>query len=76
MSSDKTESRADVWAARYDDRDAEDLACRKWAAGMTTREQAMAQPIKNFVIGDEIADDEQVPEEFAADESANDPTPH
>lgn len=55
MSSDKTESLADVWAARYDDRDAEDLACHRWAAGMTMREQAMAQPIKNFVVADELA---------------------
>ena len=70
MSSDKTESLADVWAARYDDRDAEDLACHRWAAGMSMREQAMAQPIKNFVVADELMPDPD------PREAANDPTPH
>ncbi len=70
MSSDKIESPVEVWAARYDDRDAEDLACRRWAAGMTVREQAMAQPFKNFVVADELAP------ETEATEAANDPSSH
>lgn len=70
MSADKTDSLAEVWGARYDDRDAEDLACHRWAAGMTLREQAMAQPIKNFVVADELAPEAQ------PREPANDGTPH
>lgn len=63
MSSDKPESLVQIWAERYDDRDAEDLLCRKWADGLTIREQAMANPIKNFVAT----------EEFPAGEAVNDP---
>lgn len=68
-SADKTESLADVWAARYDDRDAEDLACHRWAAGMALREQAMAQPFKNFVVPDDPDSDPQ------SREAANHPEP-
>ena len=70
MSSDKMESLVEVWAARYDDRDAEDLACRQWAAGMTIRDQAMAQPFKNFVVADELAPEAEVTE------AANDASSH
>ncbi len=70
MGSDKIESPVEVWGARYDDRDAEDLACRRWAAGMTVREQAMAQPFKNFVMADELHP------EAEASEAANDASPH
>ena len=66
MSSDKPESLVQIWAERYDDRDAEDLLCRKWADGLTLREHAMANPIKNFVAAQELG----------ADEAANDPAAH
>jgi hypothetical protein len=69
MSSDKYESLADVWAARYDDRDAEDLVSDRWAMRLAMRDQAMAQPFRNF----------QLPEETAADvnlrDAANDAKP-
>ena len=55
MSSDKTESLSDVWAARYDDRDDEELAHKLWAHKMTLRDRAMAQPFKNFSMPDEVA---------------------
>jgi hypothetical protein len=48
MSSDKPESLADVWAARYDDRDADDLLTDRWALRLAMRDKAMAQPFKNF----------------------------
>ncbi len=53
MSSER--STADVWAARFDDRDDEDLACQLWARRLATREQAMAQPFKNFPMADDMA---------------------
>jgi len=52
MSSEKPESLAEVWSARYDDRDAEDLACESWARRMALRDEAVAQPIRNFVVPD------------------------
>ena len=55
MSSDKTESLADVWAARYDDRDAEDLVSDRWALRLAMRDQAMAQPFRNFEMPPEAA---------------------
>jgi hypothetical protein len=57
MSSDKSESLADVWAARYDDRDAEDLVSDRWALRLAMREQAIAQPFKNFEMPEETAPD-------------------
>ena len=70
MSSEKSESLAEVWSARYDDRDAEDLACESWARRMALRDEAVAQPIRNFVVpeGEAPAADLQ--------ETANDPTPN
>ncbi len=54
MSSEK--SIPDVWAARFDDRDDEDLAVQLWARRLATREQAMAQPFKNFPMAEEGAE--------------------
>jgi hypothetical protein len=53
MSSDKYESLADVWAARYDDRDAEDLVSDRWALRLAMRDQAMAHPFRNFELPEE-----------------------
>jgi hypothetical protein len=53
MSSDKPKSLAEVWGARYDDRDADEL-CDRWALRMAARDQAIAQPFRNF-SADEIA---------------------
>ena len=55
MSSDKYESLADVWGARYDDRDAEDLASDRWALRLAMRDQAMAQPFRNFEVPEDAA---------------------
>jgi hypothetical protein len=55
MSSYKSESLADIWAARYDDRDAEDLVSDRWALRLAMRDQAMAQPFRNFQAPDERA---------------------
>jgi hypothetical protein len=55
MSSDKYESLADVWASRYDDRDAEDLVSDRWALRLAMRDQAMAQPFRNFEVPEESA---------------------
>lgn len=52
MSSDKSESLSEVWSARYDDRDDEELACHVWAQQLAVREQAMAQPVKSFDMPD------------------------
>jgi hypothetical protein len=57
MSSDKYESLADVWASRYDDRDAEDLVSDRWALRLAMRDQAMAQPFRNFEVPEETASD-------------------
>lgn len=57
MSSDKYESLADVWASRYDDRDAEDLVSDRWALRLAMREQAMAQPFRNFEVPEAAAPD-------------------
>jgi hypothetical protein len=45
---------SDVWAARFDDRDDEDLAVQMWSRRLASREQAMAQPFKNFPMADEM----------------------
>lgn len=55
MSSEKTTSVSDVWAARYDDRDDEDLACERWAMRLTMRDKAMAQPVSNVSLPDSYA---------------------
>ena len=64
MSTDKTESLSEVWNARFDDRDDDDLAWHVWSQRLTAREKAMAQPIRNFTL----------PEENAAREAAVDST--
>jgi len=55
MSSDKYESLADVWASRYDDRDADDLVTDRWALRLAMRDQAMAQPFRNFEVPEKTA---------------------
>ena len=50
MSTEKTESLSEVWSARFDDRDDEDLAWYVWSQRLTDREKAMAQPIRNFTL--------------------------
>ena len=55
MSTDKTESLSEVWNARFDDRDDEDLAWHVWSQRLTAREMAMAQPIRNFTLPEENA---------------------
>jgi|GEM_PF-5000533 len=57
MSTDKIESQADVWDARFDDRDDEDLAWQVWAQRLAAREQAMAQPIRNFTLPEAANED-------------------
>ncbi len=64
MPNEKTESLSDVWNARFDDRDDEDLAWHVWSQRLAAREKAMAQPIRNFSL----------PED-APREAANDPKP-
>ena len=51
MTSEKSTS--EVWAARFDDRDDEDLAVQMWTRRLASREQAMANPFKNFPMADE-----------------------
>lgn len=55
MSTDKTESLSEVWNARFDDRDDQDLAWHVWSERLNDREKAMAQPIRNFTMPDESA---------------------
>ncbi len=62
MSTDKSESLSEVWAARYDDRDDEDIACEMWARRLATRDLAMAQPFKNFPMADEMMAERDKPE--------------
>ncbi len=50
MSSDTPESLSDVWSARFDDRDDEDLSWHRWSQRLTMRDKAMAQPIKDFAM--------------------------
>jgi hypothetical protein len=52
----KSESLSEVWAARYDDRDDEDLACEMWARRLASRDLAMAQPFKDFPMADEATE--------------------
>ena len=70
MSSDKVKSVSESWAERYDDRDAEDLACERWSLRMALREQAMAQPFKNAPVAGEPSLDKDRPN--AASESGPD----
>lgn len=54
MPSDKQpQTLSEVWNARYDDRDDEELACYVWAQQLALREEAMAHPIKAFELADE-----------------------
>ena len=53
MPADKTESLSEVWSARFDDRDDEDLAWHVWSQRLTAREKAMAKPIRNFTLPEE-----------------------
>jgi hypothetical protein len=69
MSSDKSESLADIWAARYDDRDDEDLVSDRWALRLAMRDQAMAQPFRNFQALEEGAPEVGPPE--AVDDAAH-----
>jgi hypothetical protein len=69
MSSEKTESLSDVWNARFDDRDDEDLACHVWSQRLAAREKAMAQPIRNFALPDDA------PARADLREAANDSKP-
>ena len=55
MSTDKPESLSDVWNARFDDRDDEDLAVHVWSQRLAMREKAMAQPIRNFIMPGETS---------------------
>jgi hypothetical protein len=66
---DKIESQAEVWNARFDDRDDEDLACQVWAQRLAAREQAMAQPIRNFTMP------EDAPSRPNLQDAANDAKP-
>ena len=50
MSNEKNETLSDVWSARFDDRDDEDLAVHVWSQRLAMREKAMAQPIRNFSL--------------------------
>jgi hypothetical protein len=68
-SNDKPESLSEVWNARFDDRDDEDLACHVWAQRLAMREKAMAQPIRNFAMPDEA------PSRSDLREAANDSKP-
>ena len=69
MSSDKVEPLSDVWTSRFDDRDDEELAHQVWVQQMSQRDQAIAQPIRGFVMPDEQASD------LAQQEAASDSTP-
>jgi hypothetical protein len=57
MSSNKVEPLSDVWTSRFDDRDDEELAHQVWVQQMSQRDQAIAQPIRGFVMPDEQAAD-------------------
>ena len=56
MPSDKDhQSLSEKWSERYDDRDDEELACHVWAQQLALRDQAMANPIKEFEMPDDRA---------------------
>jgi hypothetical protein len=74
MSSDKVEPLSDLWTSRFDDRDDEELAHQVWVQQMSQRDQAIAQPIRGFVMPDEQASD--LAEQNAANDSTStDSTP-
>jgi hypothetical protein len=52
MPAEKTQSLSQVWGARFDDRDDEELQREMWARSLSQREKAMAQPFKNFSLDD------------------------
>lgn len=68
MSSDKVKSVSESWAERYDDRDAEDIACERWSLRMAMREQALAQPFKNVPLAADSGLDKERPQ--ACDDEA------
>ncbi len=68
MSSDKVEPLSDVWIARFDDRDDEDLAHKVWMHQMAMRDQAIAQPVRGFSLPDEPA---SLTQREAANDSAS-----
>jgi hypothetical protein len=53
MAGDKMEPLSEIWSARYDDRDDEAIAWHVWAQKMAVRDEAMANPIKNFELPEE-----------------------
>ena len=57
MSNDKNEPLSEVWNARYDDRDDEELAHQVWVQQMSLRDQAVAHPIRGFTMPEEAAND-------------------
>ena len=65
MPTDKSETLSEVWSARFDDRDDDELAWHVWSQRLNAREKAMAQPIRNFTL----------PEDAPRREAANDPKP-
>lgn len=52
VTNDKYESLSERWAARFDDRDDEDLANEIWARQLAARERAMAEPFKGPPVMD------------------------
>ncbi len=52
MAGDRSKPLSEIWAARYDDRDAEDLACQRWERGLTLRDRAMAQPVSTMSLAE------------------------
>jgi hypothetical protein len=65
MSTDKTESLSEVWSARFDDRDDEDLAWHVWSQRLADREKAMAQPIRNFTLPEDSGTKQEIRESGA-----------
>jgi len=55
VSNDKYESLSERWAARFDDRDDEELANEIWARQLAARERAMAEPFKGAPVMDPAA---------------------
>jgi hypothetical protein len=62
MPSDKPESLSEVWNARFDDRDDEDLSWHRWSQRLAMRDKAMAQPIKDFAMPDDKGPDRNLRE--------------
>lgn len=70
MPTEKTESLSEVWSARFDDRDDEDLAWHVWSQRLTDREKAMAQPIRNFTLPEETGTRQDLPHAIDSKPSA------